>query len=106
MSKISTKAYCVKCLRDSGYNIDRLDSIEYTEEDHRKWSILIDNGVASILCTCMKDNTLRMYDGSRFFDTYQKLKIDNPDILITFLHESGIMNKHYLYTKRIEVEVL
>jgi hypothetical protein len=75
-NKISTKSYCVKRLKDSGFNIDKLDNIVYSEPDNRKWSIIIDNGVSSILLTCHKNGNVHLYDGDRFLNSRLLLDTD------------------------------
>lgn len=102
-NKISTKSYTVKRLRDSGYNVDKADYIEYKEWDNRKWTIVIDNGCASILFTCFKDGTVQLYDGNRFLSTNHKLGTVSIEVVIEMLNEKGIINKHWNYGK-VKVE--
>lgn len=104
MSKLTTKSYCVNRLRNSGYNVAKLDDVVYTEEDNRKWSIIIDNGVSSILFTCMKDTTIHLYDGDRFLNPFLRIDTDSMDVLIEYLNGMGIVNKHYSYGVYQELE--
>ena len=99
-NKISTQSYCVKRLKDSGYNIDKLDSIEYPETDTRKWSIIIDSGVSAVILTLLKNGNLHFYDGGRFLNSRLTLNTDSIEVLISFLNEKGIINKHYSYGRR------
>lgn len=99
-NKITTKSYCIKRLRDCGYHVDKIDAIEYSETDNRKWSIIIDPNGMSILVTCYKDETLHLYDGGRFINSNMRLNTDSVEVLIEFLNERGLIHKHYLYGKR------
>lgn len=99
-NKISTKSYCIKRLKDSGYNIDKLDSIEYLETDNRKWSIILDSGVSSVIITLLKNGNLHFYDGNRFLNSKLTLNTDSLEVLIEYLNEKGIVNKHYSYGNR------
>lgn len=105
-NKISTKSYLTKRLRDCGYIIDKLENIEYQEQDKRKWTIILDNGCASILLTCMKDGHIQLYDGGRFINHNLKLDTDSVEVLIDYLNERGIVNKHWNYGKYVEVNVV
>ncbi len=98
-NKISTKSYCIKRLRDSGYTVDRMDAIQYSEEDKRKWSILVDNGTSSIILTCLKAGNINLYDGERFLNSRISLDTDSVEVLIEYFNERGIVNKHYTYGK-------
>jgi hypothetical protein len=96
-NKPTTKSYCVKRLRDNGYGIDRDDTIDYTPEDQRKWSIIMDNGGMSIFLTCYKDNTFHVYDGGRYTNTNMRLNTDSVEVLVQYLNERGLIHKHPRY---------
>lgn len=98
-NKISTKSYAVKRLRDSGFSVDKADFIVYKEGDNRKWSIIIDGGVSTIFTTCYKDGNIQLYDGGRFLNANLKLNTDSIEVLIEYLNDRGITNKHRLYGK-------
>ncbi len=98
-NKISTKSYAVKRLRDSGFSVDKADHIVYTENDNRKWTIIIDGGVATIFATCYKDGGIQLYDGGRFLNPNLKLNTDSVEVLIEYLNDRGVVNKHRLYSK-------
>ena len=98
-NRITTQSYAIKRLRDSGYIVDRIDSLTYTEEDKRKWSIIVDNGVSSIILTCFKDSTIQLYDGGRFFNPNLRIDTDSVEVLIDYFNERGIINKHWNYGK-------
>jgi len=96
-NKISTKSYCIKRLRDMGYTVDKIDAIEYTPEDDRKWSFIIDNGGMSIFITCYKSNTIHIYDGGRYTNTNMKLDTDSIEVLAEYLNSRGLIHKHPRY---------
>lgn len=98
-NRITTQSYTIKRLRDSGYIVDRLDSITYQEDDKRKWSIMVDNGVSSIILTCFKDSSIQLYDGARFLNPNLRLDTDSVEVLIDYFNERGIVNKHWNYGK-------
>lgn len=99
-NKISTRSYYIKRLRDCGYLIDKISSVEYADNDSRKWSAIIDNGGMSIFVTCYKNSTLHLYDGGRYINTNLKLDTDSVEVVIELLHERGLIHKHYSYGKR------
>lgn len=101
-NNITTKSYLVKRLKDSGYAVDKLDNIEYTLSDKRKFSILIDNGGNSILLTCYKDGKIQFYDGGRIHNAHLKHSTSSIQVLIEYLNEKGVVNKHWSYGKKIE----
>lgn len=100
-NKITTKSYCIKRLRDMGYTVDKLDSIEYVPSDERKWSFIIDNGGMSLLITCYKNNTIHIYDGGRYVNTNMKLDTDSVEVLAEYLNSRGLIHKHPRYNNRI-----
>jgi hypothetical protein len=91
----------VKRLKDSGYNVSRIDALNYEESDKRKWSVIVDNGVGSLILTCFKNGAFHFYDGNRFFNSNLKLNTDSIEVLIQFLTEKGFINKHWSYGKTI-----
>jgi hypothetical protein len=99
-NKITTKSYAIKRLKDCGYNVDKLDDIAYTEDDLRKWSILVDNGCASLIVTCLKAGNIQFYDGDRFLNSKLVLNTDSIEVLIEYLNTKGIINKHYSYSNK------
>jgi hypothetical protein len=96
-TRITTLSYMVKRLKDSGYNVSRCDALNYTENDKRKWTIVVDNGVGSVIITCMKTGSFHFYDGLRFFNSNLKLNTESIEVIIQYLNEKGIVNKHWSY---------
>ncbi len=99
-NKITTKSYTIKRLRDMGYTVDKMDSIEYLPTDNRKWTIIMDNGGMTILVTCYKDDSLHLYDGGRYINSSMKFNTDSVEVLAEFLNSRGLIHKHPRYGKR------
>lgn len=96
-NKISTKSYLVKRLKDSGFNIEKLDNLRYIETDSRKWSVIIDGGVSTVFLTCYKNGNIHLYDGNRFLNSRIFVDTDSIEVLIEHFNSKGIINKHYSY---------
>lgn len=99
-NKLTTKSYCIKRLRDIGYAIDKEDSFDYSLEDDRKWSFIIDNGGMSILLTCYRNDTLHIYDGGRFTPINMRLDTDSIEVLAEYLNSRGLIHKHPRYGQK------
>lgn len=89
-NKITTLGYFVKRLRDKGYYCCRLYN-EYSNEDPRKWTVVINPKKESVFITCFInenfDNNLffEFNDGGvRFVKNYQ-LKTDSMEVIIEHL---------------------
>lgn len=80
-----------------GYMVDKIEPVEYSDQDDRKWSFIIDNGGMSILVTCYKDDTLHVYDGGRYTNTNMKLNTDSVEVLAEYLNDRGLIHKYYTY---------
>ena len=97
-SKPTTLSYFVKRLTGSGYRVEKLFA-EYTYSDPRYWTVMIDPGCASIICTCyvnrnnIGDNYFEFYDGGQFLPTNMKIKTQSIEVLIEYLVRYGINNK-------------
>lgn len=95
-NKITTKSYFIKRLRDCGYVVDKTP-IEYLENDVRRWTILLDNGISSVFGTCYKDGTFSFYDGNRYISNRLKIRTDSIEVIVEYLNSRGIVNKHLKY---------
>ena len=97
-NKLTTLGYIVKRLRDCGYYTYKLFT-EYSDVDPRMWTIMIDPGVSSVLCTCYVDDPLldetylELFDGGQFIPGRLKIKTDSFEVFIEYLVECGINNK-------------
>jgi len=98
-SKPTTLGYFIKRLTGSGYRVEKLFG-GYTLTDPRAWTIVIDPGCASILCTCyinrddIGDNYFEFYDGGQFLPPNMKIKTQSVEVLIDNLVKYGINNKN------------
>jgi len=54
-NKLYTQSYFIKRLKDSNIFVKPL--IKYSENDIRKWTIIIEPEKYNILCTCYKENS-------------------------------------------------
>lgn len=97
-NKITTMGYFVKRLRDCGYYVDRMP-IEYHGMDPRAWTVVIDPGLASIMCTCyinhadFNDNYFEMYDGGQFIPGKFNVKTSSIEVLIEYLNKFNVPKK-------------
>ena len=94
-NKLTTLGYTLKRLRDSGYVVNKLFA-EYGDSDPRAWTVVIDPGKASVLCTCyindpyIGDSFFEMYDGNQFVPGRLKLKTSSFEVLTEHLVRYGI----------------
>ena len=100
-NKITTKSYFMKRLRDGGYAVDRL-AVEFSEDDSRRWAVVIDNGCSSVIAFCHKDSTFSFYDGQRYLPCNLKLSTDSIEVVVEHLHNRGIIHKHSNYGKLVD----
>lgn len=97
-SKPTTIGYFIKRLTGSGYRVDKVFT-EYAYTDPRSWTVIIDPGCASIICTCyvnkndIGDNYFEFYDGGQFLPPNMKIKTQSIEVLIGHLVKFGINNK-------------
>lgn len=102
-NKPSTLGFFIKRLVDSGYRVEKIFN-NYSDADPRMWTIVIDPGNASILCTCfinkaaINDNYFEFWDGGQFFPN-MKIKTQSVEVLISYLAKYNIDNKNASYNK-------
>lgn len=99
INKLTTLGYFVKRLRDSGYVIDKVFT-SYGQADPRAWTIVIDPGVASVMCTCYVNDPMlgetyfEIHDGGQFIpNRLFKIKTSSIEVFVSHLVEFGINNK-------------
>lgn len=97
INQITTKSYLIKRLKSCGYIIDRMDTLEYTDTDKRKFSLLLDNGHTSIIITVYKDGKIHFYDGARNHNINVKHISSSIQVLVEYLNDKGVINKHWSY---------
>jgi len=102
MNRLNSQGYFISRLKGCGYNVSRLD-VDYSDVDPRAWTIVINPGSASVLCTCyvnankdnlkessIGDNYFELYDGGQFLPQKFKLSTSSIEVIVTFLVEHGI----------------
>lgn len=100
--KITTVSYFIKRLRDSGYIADKLIS-NYSEQDSRSWTIIIDPGGCSIMITCFNNKSFlgeeffEMYDGDQYIPSHFKIKTSSIEVIIEYLVKFNINIKAPTY---------
>ena len=103
-NKIRTYGYFKKRLRDSGYRVE--DSFRrYAGTDPRAWSLIIDPGGASIMCTCYinhperGDTLIELYDGGQFIPGRVKINTSSIEVVMEKLNGFDIINKTNKYSQ-------
>lgn len=104
-NKVTTLGYFKKRLRDSGYVVDDIFKY-YSEVDPRQWTIIIDPGCASVMCTCyvnanpdniqqsqIGDWYFELYDGGQFIPNRMVIKTSSIEVLIGHLVRFNIDHK-------------
>lgn len=105
-NKLTTMGYFINRLRNSGYIVDKLFN-NYSMTDPRAWTIIIDPGVASVLCTCyinrndIGDVYFEIYDGGQFIPEKLKIKTNSIEVIVGYLAKFGIHNKAKDYNRNI-----
>jgi hypothetical protein len=101
-NKITTQGYFIKRLRDCGYSVWKLYDA-YSDDDPRAWTVIIDPGHASVLCTCYINakafgvTTFEIYDGGQFIPEKFKVSTDSIEVIVSYLVKFGINNKSGSY---------
>lgn len=97
-NKITTNGYFLRRLRDSGFIAVRSFS-KFGQHDPRKWSVIVDPGVTSVIITCYqnKENAGDVFftfdDGEVKFPHNWKLKTQSMEVIVTTLIERDIPQK-------------
>ena len=100
-NKVTTCGYFIKRLRDNGFKVNRIFS-DYTSEDSRRWTIMIDPDSAALYITCYVnydwtgDFKFELNDGNRFKNL--QLKTDSMEVIITKLIEKDILPSEEKHT--------
>lgn len=101
-NKITTVSYFIKRLRDSGYIADKLFS-DYSDQDPRCWTVIIDPRNTSIFITCFNNHNylgeeyFEISDGNQYIPEKFKLKTSSIEVVIEYLVKFGINNKANTY---------
>ena len=99
-NKLTTLGYFRKRLKDSGYS-----SIElfkgYGTTDPRAWTVMIDPGNASLICTCYinhadrGDMYLELYDGGQYIPGRLKLQTSSFEVFVEKLVKLNIATTRF-----------
>lgn len=95
-NKLTTLGYTLKRLRDSGYIVNKLFT-EYSETDPRCWTVIIEPGISSVLCTCyvndpyIGESYFELHDGHQFIPGRLKIKTSSLEVLIGQLVKFNII---------------
>lgn len=102
-NKLTTLGYFKKRLRDCGYIVDDVYR-GYSKTDPRIWTVIIDPGCASVLCTCYQnspelgDSFFEIYDGGQFITPGRvQIKTNSIEVFISYLVRFNINNKASSY---------
>ena len=94
-NKVTTLGYTIKRLKDSGYTVYKLFA-KYSKADSRAWTIVIDPGNTSVLCTSfvndknIGDSYIELYDGNQYIPGKRKIKTSSFEVLVEHLYSLGI----------------
>ena len=87
-NKVTTCGYFIKRLRDNGYTVNRIFN-EYSTQDCRKWTVMIEPRIASLYITCYvnkdwnADQMFELNDGVNFKNL--QLKTDSMEVILAKL---------------------
>lgn len=105
-NKLTTMGYFIKRLRDSGYVVDRV-YVKYSMTDPRAWTVVIDPGCGSIICTCFQNAPepgkfyFELSDGGQYIPgKFVKLETSSIETFISWLVKFGINNKSRAYQNK------
>ena len=96
-NKIYTSGYFIKRLKDSGFIVWKIFN-NYSENDSRYWTILVNPGQESVYITChINRNELNtvlyeIYDSGNIFKRNLFIATESIEIIINKLIQSGISN--------------
>lgn len=99
MNRPTKKSIFVKRLKDSGYAVDFM--VEFSEDDPRKWQLLIDRGHGNVFVTCYKTDLFEFYDGEQYHQSKYLTDTASIDVIFQYLNDSGTINKHPHYNTKI-----
>ena len=98
-NKLTTIGYILKRLRDSGYRANKL-FVDYSLSDPRAWTIIIEPGNSSVLCTCyvndpyIGDSFFELYDGNQYVPGRLNLKTSSFEVIVEHLVKFGILGNN------------
>jgi hypothetical protein len=96
-NSIRTPSYFSKRLKDNGFIVFKIFN-GYGQQDSRRWTVLVDPGVASVYITCYTnrefggDVMFEFSDGGVRFPKNFSLKTDSIEVVISHLIKHGVNN--------------
>jgi hypothetical protein len=96
-NSIKTPSYFCKRLKDSGFIVLKIFQ-GYSQNDPRRWTVLVDPGHASVYITCYTnkefagDVMFEFSDGGQLFPHNWSIKTDSIEVIVTHLLERGVSN--------------
>jgi len=96
-NKIKTAGYFIKRLKDSGFVVFKIFNA-FNDADSRRWTILVDPGVASVFITChcnkneINEVLFEIDDGGVKFLKGSFYKTESVEIIVAELIDKGINN--------------
>jgi hypothetical protein len=94
-NKLSTPSYFIKRLKDNGFVTFKIFK-NYAESDPRRWTILVDPGIASIYVTCYENKAFKgdvlfeFSDGGQLLPKNFSIKTNSIEVIVTKLLQLGI----------------
>lgn len=95
-NKLKTAGYFIKRLKDAGYVVLRMFD-KYSDDDPRKWTILVDPSGSSIFVTCFENNPFRgeylfsFDDGNQRFRRGYVMKTSSIEVVIELLDKRNVL---------------
>lgn len=95
-NKLTTLGYTLKRLRDCGYYACKLFA-DYGKHDPRSWTIVLDPGGMSVMCTCfvndpfVGESYFEVHDGGQYIPGRLKLKTSSFEVLVEHLCKNNIL---------------
>lgn len=95
-NKLTTLGYTLKRFRDSGYIADKLYT-NYSKQDPRAWTIVVDPGGFSVFCTCyindpyIGENFFELYDGGQYLPGRLKIQTSSFEVIVEHLVKHNII---------------
>lgn len=97
-NKITNQSYFLKRLRDTGYYACRLYD-RYSEDDLRKWTIIVNPEHESVLITCYHDTQFigrglyEFNDGGTSLPKNFKISTDSMEVVVSYLKEYNVIGR-------------
>lgn len=110
-NKVTTMSYFIKRLKDNGFEVWKIFN-KYSEDDNRKWTVLINPGVESVYITCcvnhseINDVVFSFNDGGRQVSRNNlKIATSSMEVIIEHLIQRDVTQPHKSasFTNQLEI---